>query len=270
MIIADQDVPVSAEMLWSGVAFLPVSAQYRVLGVGEAVLQDWTAISGPFVSGSLEFTVPSVLNTMAVGALKEPRLVEMQVTSAAFAGAQTFTADYVIGLDAPQLTLMVNSFQTYADALVVGDDLSVELLNWADATKSARVSAMMSAFRALSRMNYEISNVDDPSFRDRAGYGLNTGGAIGQLYAYSEMDFLALDSDFIACIRRAQVAEADALLTSGADSHAAMRESGIMMNSVGDASIMFRAGKGVESSINRKSLNHMKNYLSSRIRMTRV
>lgn len=270
MIAAGQDVPLTVTAEYNNAPYLPDSAQYRVLGPGDAVLQDWQDVPATgFALGTISVTIPAALNELSGTDTRDPRLVEFNVVAAdVFAGTQRITGDYVISTDAPPLILMTNSFQTYTDAIANAQDVMTDLETWNDATMDQRVAAMARAYNFLSRLNYEIYyDYDDIYFKTRASWGLPYMATVGRLYNYSPDDFLALDPDFIKSIRKAQIVEADVYLTG--ETAESKRRSGILSETIGESSTMFRAGKPLELMVSTKALRYMSGYVKYSTRLTR-
>lgn len=270
MIAAGQDVPITVSTEYNNASYVPDSAQYRVLGPGDTVLQDWQNVDPSGLTlGTISVTIPASLNQLNGTDTRDPRLIEFNVVAAdVFTGTQRVTTDYLISVDSPPLVLMVNSFQTYTDCLATAEDVKTDLEAWQDADMDARVAAMARAYNFLSRLNYEIYyDYDDIYFKTRASWGLPYMATVGRLYNYSSDQFLALDPDFIRSIRKAQIVEADVHLSG--DTAESKRHSGVLSETVGESSTMFRAGKPLSLMVSAKAMKYLSGYLKSTVRLTR-
>ena len=270
MITAGIDVPINLPTNYNGADYLADSATFRVLGPGDAVIADWSAVpSSNITVGNIAITSVAANNALSTGNIKEARLIEVNVVAAdTFAGPQRLTYDYVITQDVPPLVLMTNSFQTYTDSLALANDLAGELNTWPDATMDARCAAMGTAYNFLSRLNYEIYyDYDDVYFKTRASWGLPYQATVGRLYNYSPDQFLALDPDFILCIRKAQIVEADERLMG--DSEESRRLSGIQSETIGPSNTVYRPGKPLDLMVGKRALRYLSGYIKFGVRTTR-
>jgi hypothetical protein len=263
----------------SGVTLAPTSAQFQVEGPG-GIITAWAAVTIPNPNptpGVLTVTVPggsNVISTMLPTggvtelATREGRVVYLQVTDPSQAAPVQFTQDYMIG-ETDQLVLMLNSFQTYPQAVSQAYEIP-DLTAWPSATADQRMVALSSAFSAVSRLNFEIYyDRDDVYFRQRASWGLPYLNTIGNLYNYSATDFLALDPDFIQAVCKAQVVEADVRLGGGSPVDQA-REEGIIARKVGEDSITMRPAKPLQFIVDKRTLKYLVGYVKYAPRLTRT
>lgn len=261
MMIAGSDVTLTAILVNNGAPFTAAAVQMRVTGPGGAVLQDYAPVT-PIASaaGSMTIVVPAALNQLGAGVTQEARVVDLQMTSTAFSGTATVRLDYVLNASMDVLQVMVNSFQTYEDALVVAANMT-DIADWTAARYDDRVRAMQHAYRTLSHINFEIYyDRDDIYFKSRASWGLPWINTIGNLYNYSATDFQNLDPDFRKGIYMAQVVESDELL-GGPDPTLNDREMGIMQTVTGDTSRTYRRGKPLSFGISRRALKYLTGYV---------
>ena len=275
MLPQNVDIPVAFTV---GTPLLSASWRIRgpvtsTLGEGNGVLQDWQQIdlNTQTVNGQIILTVPAQLNLITTTvsttnatntvffapAIREARIVDLLTTIAGLPTTLT-SVDYTIVSD-QSLVLMQNSFQDYSSACEYASEI-FPLNGWQGSTADQRLPALMQAFQALSRLNYEIYyDVDDVYFRNRASYGLPYINTIGRLYNYSASDFQALDPDFQMKIQRAQVIQADYIL--GGNPVEEQRQSGILSATTGQSSHMFRSTKPLYFGVCRACLQELSGYL---------
>ncbi len=280
-ITAGQDVPVTVALIYNGVPFVPDSATYRVLGPDDEILQDWTTAPSSAVLGSIAITIPASLNVLGTSVVdtngvsqtvqntREARVILVNALAAdIFAGSQQFSTEYIIAADAPPLVIMTNSFQAYTDSVALANDVWGDLTEWPTASRSDRINAMALSYNFLSRLNYEIYyDYDDVYFKQRASWGLPYQQTVGRLYNYSADQFLQLDPDFILCVRKAQIVEADRWL-GGLGSPEAERLAGVVSEKVGDSTSMYRPTKPLQLMVSRKALKYLSGYLKMTARLT--
>lgn len=255
---------------YSGATFLADSAQFRLLGANDVVISSWANVTtvGTITSGKITLTIPGVNNTLS-STSREPRLIEVDVVAASlFPNKMRFTAEYVIEGVGSSLVVTDNSFLTYTNALLVAEDVQADLTAWSSASQTDRIAAMKSAFFFLCKMRYSIySNVDDLSYRDRAGWGLVADQDISDIDNLTEDEFNDLPVKFIEAITRAQVVEADTILSG--DTVGSSREAGVLSEKTGDDAVTYSFKKPVQAGISSKSLRYLKGYIKHTKRLIR-
>ena len=76
----------------------------------------------------------------------------------------------------------------------------------------------------------------------------------------SEVDLTLIDSDLLAAIAKAQIAEADFMM--GGDTVEDKRRTGLMSETVGESSNMFRPGKPLVLAGSEKALRYLTGYIT--------
>jgi hypothetical protein len=84
----------------------------------------------------------------------------------------------------------------------------------------------------------------------------------------TEEYFESFPLHFITALRRAQIAEANEVLSLGDPSD--KRKVGIMSETIGESSMMFRVGKPLELGLSHAALSILKGYVRTRISTTRT
>lgn len=120
------------------------------------------------------------------------------------------------------------------------------------ADDSEQISAMITAYEALGAMVYADNNGDH--------YGVGD-------YDEAELDS-ELDPAFLRALQRAQVLEANELLDI--NSIHRKRLDGLMSETIGESSMMFRPGNISNFELSRRSQFALRNYLVIRARIGRA
>jgi len=193
---------------------------YRVLdAAGNELLG---ATGAGFTEGDTEVavTVPALLNTLAAGVYRDIRKVEL--TMVAGDGTRILSELYAIEVE-NILNIGYNSYQTYETAELTAM-FSQPLDAWDVSTKDARISSLIEAREHIGALSFT-----------EAPLGINH---------LTPDEFAALTEPLQVALRRAQVIEADYIMGGGIIDR--KRESGLMSETIGESSNMFRPGKSVE------------------------
>ncbi|NQZ53223.1 MAG: hypothetical protein HRT93_03105 [Piscirickettsiaceae bacterium] len=209
----------------------PTSATYRVLSEDNTELVAETTVTINDGDSGTAITVNSPENTLAVGAIKGLRTVELTMVTAL--GIVTSTSRYVVEA-ANTLVVGETSFQTYNQALLTSLDM-VGIDIWSGSTDRQKKAAMIEAYVNITKLNFNIGNI-------------------------SEVDLTLIDSDLLAAIAKAQIAEADFMM--GGDTVEDKRRTGLMSETVGESSNMFRPGKPLVLAVSEKALRYLTGYIT--------
>jgi hypothetical protein len=212
------------------------------------------------VTGDPELTIeiPADKNTLTAGAVRALRMVEVFFSSPT--GVRKVTVEYVIEAE-HTLVVNVNTFQTYGEAVLGGYEL-FSLPGWAGATKIDRAAALVAARRNISQLRFRY--VFD-AYQDRIE---NTFG-VSDLTMIAKSTWDALPADFKEALKRAQIIEADYLLTGGDNAVDAKRRMGIISETVGESSMFLRAARPLEQAVCKRAMKELSKYIVNRVRITR-
>lgn len=267
----------------NGDATAPSAASYRVTDENNLELVPLTAVSG-FVPGQLAaaILVPAAANLLPTQPiltlgmtvpdrvpLRALRVVEVQMTVAA--GIQITKGYYSINARLP-LQLLVNSFQTYEHSLMERFNMPA-LDGWDSATDLERQSAMVESFFRLQKLGYRIKMAgwgDSPP----AGYSVSMPWLAGdwvispRIWPIMQVDWWTqYPQHFKEAMYRAQIAEADVILNG--DIVAERRADGLLSETIGSSSMMFRSGKPLDMPISKQTAKYLTNYIEWRLTTTR-
>ncbi|UIN38279.1 hypothetical protein [Methylobacterium oryzae] len=251
-----------------GVAVQPTGIIVTVLN------EDGKVLHGPEIpdasvleQDAITYKVPASVNALPVDVPLAVRVVEVELT----------TADGVIELRESvllraglRLRYLVNSFGTYERLVMAAADMPrIESFNALEQTDQE--PALIEAFRRLTRFGYRVL---PPGYDDGCDRSFNTiGGVIDRIVprewqAMTPEWFETLNPDFRSALLRAQVQEANAILTSGTADEA--RSQGLLSKTTGESSAMFRSGKPLELGISKETLAHLTGFIEIRSRLARA
>lgn len=241
---------------------LPIQAtagSYRVLDQDGAVVVNTTAAPNPTGLEELSIAVPAVSNTLVAPAVQALRVLELTLTTAT--GTKLLTAHYLIEALEP-LVVPDNSFQTLSQAEFRGASMP-RLTAWEGAGRADRIAALIQARLNIAQLRFRQYFYDDQT-HDIVPWTYPAD--ITQLTA---SEFNSLDPVFVDHLRRAQVFEADEILIPVTDARK-KRENGLMSESVGEVSQMFRPGKPVKGLVGERTMSCLAKYVIRRVRITRT
>jgi len=241
-----------------GNAFSATAAQYRLLdGAGNELIAK-TPIPGFAPGTSASLAIPANKNQLGAGAVRDSRVVELYLTNASGEIGQVET--YMIQKLDP-LVVPTTSFVTYGGAESIAFGLP-NMNGWAAATKDQRIAALLEAKDRLARLRYRINrderDIVEPEF------------AAGDMETITLTDWAAFPDEFKAALGKAQLIQADRILSTDVHSEIQKhREDGLMSMTVGESSHMFRPGKPLVLNVCREALQHLGKYISWRKRLAR-
>ncbi|MFT4064278.1 hypothetical protein [Paraburkholderia sp.] len=268
----------------SGAPLNAQSVRYRIVDQANAELQPLTPLDD-FVAGAadVQITVPASLN--ALGATptehtiptREGRIVELYLTlSDGNETSQTFI--YAIE-PVDVLVTGLNSFQSYAQAQITAIDIP-NTPAWDCATDEDRYAAMIEARWHLCKLSYYLLNCNLNFGQDSLNFvpeGVYQSKYVatdslfmfdGNLELLNADQFNALPERFKGALRKAQVAEADAILSQ--DVVASKREQGITSDAVGTTRQTFRSTKPLDMPCSKRAMSYLSYFLTNSKRLART
>jgi len=239
----------------NGNILAPSSVDFRVVDESGAEIVATTATSFALGDSSVDVIVSAAHNTLSDGVLRGLRVIQLIITDDSGAVAYIDTP-YLIELEST-LVVLGNSYQTLHQAILNSIDIA-NIDYWLGATDQQRTAALVSAFHRIGKLRFSPYRGESGSTTDTASfdYADNDINCINEL---TLEQFNALPARFLACLNRAQIIEADSLL--GGDPVAKKREEGLMADSVGQSSIMFRPGKPISMGVAKRTLEELSGYL---------
>lgn len=241
----------------------PTALSVRVLD------QDGVQLVAPYAppntdgDAEIEITVPASANQVSSGLAG--RTVELTITTAAGVYAKTITylIEQGIAFNVPN-----TSFQTYVQALIVADTMP-NLMEWGMASDEDRQRAMLEAYSRLTRVGYRIRGIDDLSQNQISDIAEADEQIAPSWWPEMSMtEWQALAARFRKAICRAQIVEANEVLRGVRPDD--KRRMGILSESIGESSMMFRVGKPLDLGISQAALRELTGFLDMRATVSRT
>jgi hypothetical protein len=228
------------------------AVEYRVLDEIGNIVVPLSLTSFAAGDNIVSITVPAISNELALDKIRGLRVVDLKVTLES--GQIVYIQhDYALEIES-NLIVMTNSYQTLSEAKLLTLEMT-DMKAWLLTKDRQRTAAMVEAFDRIGRLTFNISGSYIPS---DGGISLNE---------FLISDFNALPDLFISAVKKAQISEADIIL--GGDPIHKKREDGLMSDSVGESSVMFRPGKPLLMSVSRRTLDYLAGWVSFSARMGR-
>lgn len=273
----------------AGDALTPTALRWRVIDEAETVLQDWTPESPMPLVPQLAVTIIGPLNILTPPATRGIRTVELEVTTVT---GIIMLSQSVMLQALTQLSVGVNSFLTYAQALMIAQDFTTSALEgWeANPSREHRERALAEAHASILRMpivvdnreklftaGAEITNIPYAPVTNRI-WSIGVYPDDTRLYPGMRQRWLshvkadelltAVPDRQMVAIRKAQLLEASALLN--VNPVIAARRNGLMSMTVGESSQFFRPGKPLEQAVlSNQALECLKPYIRRVTKMGR-
>lgn len=219
----------------------PTSVSYRVLSEDNSEIVGSTVVVIASGDTRASIAVDAVSNTLPVGVKKTLRTIELVMTTSM--GIVTSFVRYVIE-SANSLGLGENSFQTYNQALLTSLDMT-GLDRWNSVDDRSKKTALIEAYFSISKLNFNVGIIKNMNAE-----------ALG-----------LLSDDLKVALARAQIAEAEFEL--GGDTVGDKRKIGIMSETTGESSSMFRSGKPLSLSVSDRALEYLSGHISWSSSLTR-
>ncbi|MBE0438043.1 MAG: hypothetical protein IBX56_19870 [Methylomicrobium sp.] len=234
-----------------------LSASYRVFDESDRIVIDTTPVVGFSENDTtVNIVVEAQFNQIQQSGERSIRRVEITPYDANGA-IEISVVEYVIE-SRPALITGVNSYQTLNQAKLTAMNMP-HLDVWVGAADRDIVSAMTEAYFRLGQFRFTMRDDDDldPSL-----------AVIEDVRQMTIDNLLALPSDFILALRKAQVSEADIVLGGGSIHR--RREDGLMLDTVGESKVMFRPGKPVILPVDRRTLAYLSGYIYHGLSIARI
>jgi hypothetical protein len=250
----------------NGEALTPTALSWRLLDETEAEVKASVSLSLDSATEAV-IVVDGSYNMLSPDQTEALRAVELTVATAA--GAILLTADYALAAAVSIVTLK-NSFQTYGQAKLTAQGL-LNLDGWAAASDPLRRMALVEAFKRLTRFGYRVKWPDNSDLLWQSRLELvdhqKIPPRVWNLMTTVEWTTY-YPEDFRTSMRRAQVVEANDILAGNIIEQ--RREAGLLSESIGESSMMFRSGKPLKMGISAAALREIEGYIDIRMTMTRT
>lgn len=259
------ETPVAFNVPMQDVGGTPLVAtgySYAVMNEMGVEIIPTTAVSVTGSPTSIALLIPADKNELAVDKTAGLRTIRSQITTAN--GVYTRLDRYTLTAEA-RLEVPRNSFQTYEEALV--EATNVPNLTWGSMSDYDRQLGLMAAHERLIRNGYRVR---EPSEVDRFRYLDYTSGWSIKPHNWPVMtyeEWMIFPEDFRTAMRRAQIVEANVILS--VDKIADRRRLGLLSETIGESSMMFRSGKPIDMGLSNMTMAYLSRYIDMRVTVTR-
>jgi len=218
----------------------PSTVSYRITSHKNVEVVALTTL--PVIEGetSVTIVVPAIANVLDAGDLRALMTVHVE-TSEIDLTVGLITHRYIIEASAT-VVAGTNSYQSLEEGMLTIQEMP-DMDSWGFADDRLKKSSMTEAYNRIGMLKFMVDGV--------VIVGLNELTAI---------DFDKLSAVFKLALRKAQMSEADIVL--GGDPIHKKREEGLMSDSVGESSIMFRPGKPLLMAVSRRSLAYLSGFVT--------
>lgn len=265
-IVNDAGRPVSFDVAFTdeaGASVTPDSVYWRVVDATGTVRQAWTNVPLSGGETSVTVTVPATVNVLDPDVLSDVRKVEIELRFAA-GGAVPKTHHY--GLRRRDfLVVPSSSFQTYEEALATALNL-MDIDGWNEADEDMRMVALLRSYQVLTKLGFYIHDEID---RQRVIVRPGDRHIVPDDWDDMELsEFQAFPERFRSALKRAQILDANARIEG--DAYSSQRDGGLLSESIGESSIMFRSVPPVKSTISDAAMSELSRWVTRKVVINRV
>lgn len=210
---------------------------------------------------SVEVTIPALANALPIpGVIRGLRTVRFLFETAS--GTRTVDTRYIIETHS-KLIPMFNSFQTYEEALVNRLDLP-SLDGWDFNAEAEHIPALITAHDRMCRAAYRYRLAQNAvEYDERQMYWYIT-----SMRERTAQDFSAFPVNFQVALKRAQIYEADAVLSG--DPVGDKRLDGVISETIGESKMFFSNKPPIRTPMCRKAMEVLAPYLYKAARLARA
>ena len=256
--ISGTDILVTIPLSVDGIDVSAESVSYRVVNGDDVEIIAKTVVSA-FVVGDIEvvLTIPAISNTIAGTATREIRMVEIYIND----GSGEFKIEQIYGIEKDAVLVEgVNSFQGYGKSLMTAMTI-VKIDGWDEAEKKARVNALIEA--RLSMASVPLRH----TFQDYGLTHVEPNFAFRDITRLTQIEFASLPQDLKTALCRAQILQANYLLTSH-DGDVA-RDAGITSTTIGEAKQVYSTAIKYRGAVDKRAMQELSRWIVSGIRTSR-
>lgn len=226
------------------------------------------AFSAPLPEGSADdytITVPKSLNAL-IGTVRGLRVVNVQFVvgphSQNIERIVERSIRYMIG-EPVKLAVMENSFALYGRFVMDGAAL-FNAAGWSNANEQRQVTALIQAYRSITRMSLEYTPLDKDG-----KYDIGNEEIIDHLdwHQMRAAEFEELPADFREALIRAQLLEANELLQGNV--YEDRVRAGVRSETIGESSVTFNTSVR-QYSVSRSALQVLGPYIVRSMRLARA
>jgi len=250
----DIELPFADE---NGIAVTPISASYRILAEDNTELVASTVVTLSGSEVSVVITVSALVNTLEANAHRALRTVELTMGTAK--GMVSSFIRYTIESNTT-VKVGANSFQTFNQSLLLSMDM-MNLDQWGASEDRDKKKSLIEAYLNVSKLSFKAVPRES-STSSNATPGLSR-LSFSDNFSVSDLDeteLKNLNAKLYMALRKAQIAEANYLL--GGDAIGDRRSMGLMSETIGETSSMFRPGNPLNLPVSKKALSYLVGHIT--------
>lgn len=227
------------------------SVEYAVYDGSGAVLLALTPVAG--LGSEITILVEAVHNTLPAGVSRDAREIKLHCQTDN--GLVVVTHTYVIEAVSGVLVRGENTLVTLGTADMLASTMS-NANGWKSATKRQKIAALLEAYQRLGKLRLLRH---DTEYRDytAAPYPISAAAALIDM---TPSEVLTLDAKMLAALSLGQVSEADIILAG--EDVVDRRSDGVILETIGEVKKMFRGGKPLPLTVNKRTMGYLSAYVS--------
>lgn len=242
------------------VPIMAASVKIQIRSDAEDILLPFTQVTS-FVANdtTYSFQIPQSVNQLSPGNVREGRII---VTEFTLANTLIITERSMYIIERGNVLVpYVNSWQTLAQAEVLSLSMS-GVDDWKQSSDDQKLISLESAYASLCRLTYTVLDPNSSGLKTALGFDDSTASNRVLISDINSIDGLIVQTfpqPFLLALRRAQLAEANFSLSD--QSITEKRAGGLMSETVGESSQMWRPGKPILLGACRAALNELIGYI---------
>lgn len=236
----------------AGAVITPNSITYTVTDEdGDTLAAETVTPPEGDLGSQLTVVIPSTLNHVPDSALRAARLVTFEFG----ADSGTYTVQHRYAIEkAVLLVPMKNSFQTYERALLTRMDL-VNADGWDSADVPAQFASLVEAHARMCRLTYKYRMNQNAVMYDAS----DPYWVVDSMAQRTVDDLRSWPDDFVSALRKAQVLEANYILTG--DPIVQRRREGVISETIGEVKMFFQSTPPLRTPINSAAMTVISPFL---------
>lgn len=251
----------------NGADLSPSAVTVTVMDENDNVLIN-NAAADSFDTNSATFTVDKAYNGLTTE-VRGGRLIKW--TAVTSSGSKEFIEIYLVK-KSQTITLYKNSFMTLTGANMLADSMTDVSGFFSALDDVEKMNALEEAFTRITSLSYLDKNYDSASQSIITWWDDDpSGGALitrNYFLVLDEDKWNALSEDFRVALKKAQIAEASEILSD--DPLARRRTSGLLSETIGESSMMFKTMRPLYSGLSKRSMSYLGKYLNVDVSIARA
>lgn len=230
-----------------GNTLFPDTVNYRLLDSAGTELIASTPLTIEGDDQVAKIVIAAAYNGLT-GVSRDIRVVELSITSPE--GPALVLFRYMIA-DGDGLVVRENTFMLFNEAILVGFDIP-NTPSWDVGANQERTAALKEAYSSVGMLQYLLPETSLGTF---------------EIADLTTEQWDTLPADFLAALKKAQLVESDYIM--GGDWIADKRKAGLLSETIGESSNMFRSGKPLDLIVSPRAFKYLGKYVDFRRKLGR-